>query len=817
MPDSFGPQITGPSFLRGNLELTSNDKLKAPDNIIQTVQGAKTIYYQYRNEHLKRIDLYSQIEGLFAGNPPYNPQDLLKHRLSHIANFNNLDGRALYERSALAYWNLLNEAETLAKFIIRGDDPILVEWADTLSRHWNEVVRSWPSFYTAVNTLSAQIVKFGVSPVIWPDERDWRFRTIELSRFFIEDQAQTDVAQLTCVCVESRFTVQYLYSIYEEFKDKVSDYKTGTQWDYEKCPWNIYELAHFLFYFANSFAKQDFVMFDMMDIQRRIQNLDLTFQNIFSDTVPLVSLFYQEYDGKVSQFMFHPRYDGGSFLFKASNQYNSLQDGIIIFTASPGEFTIHSNRGLGHKVFAGAQAMMQLDCSIVDMARMSATPLIKTLATGARDFESIRFYPGVPTNIGTAEVVENTLGANINQLIGASQYIQSKLQYNTANSGDDPGVPDRSEGSISAPQAKMRAYKEFNVSKNSIAHFYAQFDRVISNMVVKMLRAKKTDPGYEYVEEWKSRCIEDGVPEEMFSINESDTLGMPRHLKVRASRVAGDGSTYARIMGLQELSLIAGDFGAKAGREYQRQWVMATMGPEYVPAFLGAEEPDEFAGGASLAGVENAVMRMGESPVFSPDNEHRAHVVTHLALGNDTIRRISQQQMTPVEADKIFTVLEPHLGEHLQVLSKSLFAQGFMKNIVKPWNELQQYATLNRKNAAKMLQAQIKQQQEQQAKTQQVLSDQELKTLQVQADEKRKDFKIQSQVERAREANQNRAEVMREKVQLDAENDRLKVQLENKNQTLDEQKQSLENKPLKDLRQDLADINGASPAPYNIE
>ena len=328
------------NFLRGEVIQQAPGKLEAPHNIIQNITGAKALYYNARGEHLKRIDLYAAIEGLFSGNPPYNPAELSRYKLSHITNFNNLDARARYERAALAYWNLLNESQYLCQFEIRRT-PLtatarpedLVNWAQIMSRYWDEVVRSWSSFNVVFNTLVGQLVKFGVSPMLWPDERDWRWRTIELSRFFVEDQAQSDIDVLTYVCVESIFTCQYLFEIYDQFKDKP---KT-------ESPWNIDELANLLVYFANTFAKTEntgFQFLDMMDIQRRVQNGDISLNAIFSDDLRIVSMLYKEYDGKVSHYMFHPRYDNGGFIYFADRQYERMEDALIIFTASPGEFTI---------------------------------------------------------------------------------------------------------------------------------------------------------------------------------------------------------------------------------------------------------------------------------------------------------------------------------------------------------------------------------------------------------------------------------------------------------------------------------------------
>lgn len=805
MADTLGaPGVGSSDILRGQITTTSPGVIKAPENIVRTVMAAQAIYYKYRAEHVKRIELYSLIEGLIAGNPPYNPAELMKQGLGHISNFNSLDGRALYERGCLAYWNLLNEAETIVKFTINSEDPEARKYEDIISKEWDVVVRKWPSFETLMGNLSGQLVKFGISPILWSDERDWRWRVIELNKFFIPDQAQSDIEMMTVLCVESMYTAQYLFEVYEHYKDKPKD----------ESPWDIDELAGLLLWTANSFAKTRTEFVDFMDLQRRLQNGDLNYDVIFSDSIRLVSLFYKEYEGGFSHYMFHRTYNRGDFLYFADRQFKKLQDAVVIFTASPGEYTIHSNRGLGHKIFAPCQAMMQLDCATIDMAKLSSTPIIRGISTGSKDVDAIRFYPGVATNIGTAEFVQNQLGANISQLIGASQFMLQKMQFNTANSGDDPSIPDKDIGSISPTQARMKSYKEFAVLKNNIAHYYRTQDQVFQTMTIKMLNSKANYPGYEYAKEWKDRCIEQGVPPEVFAMGKLTPWGMPRQLSVKATRVAGDGSTLARIMGLEELMAISGDFGPKEAREYKRQWIMATMGKEYVSAFMqDPSDTDTTSGGASLAGTENAIMQQGFSPIFSADNNQKAHFATHMALAMHVIEGLQQQQSDPIEADKIFTVLVPHIEQHFSAAARSPFAKVFVEQNKKGLSQVVQYATLNHKNAAKMMQARIKEQQEQQAQQQEVMTDEQLKNIKVQGDEKRADFKINSQVARADRANETRAEVMKEKIVTDSDNQRLKIRLEAENKA----KKDSGEASLESLRADLSAINGSTPAPYDIE
>lgn len=809
-----GTDTSAASPIRNPIIETSPDTMEAPENIITTVQAARNIYSTFRVDSLPRIQLYAQIEGLLSGNPPYDPADLAAHGLSHIANFNTLDARSIYERGAQAYWNLLNQAENLIKIELNAPpplnkDPALVDFAEIMARNFTRVLREWEDFETMMNTLTGQIVKFGLSPVLWPDERDWRFKTIDISKFYIQDQAQTDRSTITAVCVESTFTAQQLFSIYKFYKDKKAD----------ESPWDIQELTKLLVQLANTAFKTPTPFLDMMDIQKRIDNGDFTFESVYTDGIKLISLFYKEYDEEISHYIFHPVTDFGSLLYFADRQYKNLREGILIFTGSPGELTLHANRGLGHKIYSIAQAMMQLDCSIVDMARWSSTLLLKGLATGGHQNTAIRLFPGTPTDIGTADYVRNDLGANISQLIGASQFFNQKAQINTANSGDDPGMPDRSMGSISPSQARMNVTKEFGVTKNNIAHFYRQADVLYLNLVIKMLKSRPGDPGYEFAQEWKSLCIEEGVPKELFEYSAdkvSKLNGLPRAFKsVRATRVAGDGSNLALQVALESLLPISGDFGPREAKEYKRHWIISTFGADYVPVFLqDSDDIDEQAGGASLAGLENNDMKRGEAPVFSPDNEHRAHFAIHMALLKSTIEAIQQGQATPVDADPVFGVAVPHTGQHLDALMKSPFAKSFVDKVKPLFAQVQNYATLNRKNAEAMIKAQIEKNEKNAEQQQEAMSDIQRKDMVAETDIARKDRKQDASIEQAAEANITRGRIKREEVRTKAQNERLKIELEAGNKAT---QNSLESTSTPELKERLKKMNGLTPSPSDIE
>ena len=794
----------------------------APNNIIQSVSAAREIYANYRRDNIARIDLFSQIYGLISGNPPYDQDELDAAGLSHIANFNNMEASSIYEEGGLAYWNLLNQAATIAKFCFYDTkNPDLVKYAQVLADTWDIVVREWDSFEAEWCTLTAQLLMYGYSPAVWADEKDWRWKTIEISRFLLPDQASVRPSMMTTVFIETSYTVQQLYEIYQNLEDVEPGEKSTT-------PWNKEELGRYLlfkgqYYFGKNSNNDANTLSDMMQFQDAITNGDISFGTMYTDEVRLISMLQREHDGEISHYIFTNDVvaDGviknegpNGFLFFIDRQYKTIEEALVIVTASPGAFTIHANRGLGHKIFSTCQATMQMDCDVVNMSRLSAIPIIQSSSVGASNMEAIQVKPGVPMNIGNATFQNNTMGSNIEGVVGASGYLSNKLRSNIAHSGDDPGIPDRNQGSLAPSQSRAKSFKEFGVLKNNIAHFYKKVDVIISNMVIKMMKAKENDPGYKEAKRWKDMCISLGVPKMLFDMRE----GIPKWFRVKATRVAGDGSLLADIMGLDSLAPYVSSFGAKGVRQFQEDMVRATRGVDYVAAYLGDTQPDEVSGGASVAGIENNDMRDGKSPIFSADNEQRAHIKVHLELGKMIVDQRSQQQISAREADVVFTVLIPHLGEHIQAVAQNPLQRSFFEQVKEPFGQLSKYAALNRKNAEKEVQVELKKRKADEEATQATLNEEQRKDIKLEGDERRANAKVQGQNIRADEANKTRAQIMKEKVKEDAANNRLKVNLEAKNKGRAIQaSKDVEELDTESLSSELSAMTGETISPSDIE
>lgn len=800
---------------RGQVELKDNGDLKVPDNIIVTPTSARAYYNNFRASHVNRIKLYAAIEGLLAGNPPYDSQMLAAAGLSHITNVNNLDAKSKYEKTALSFWNLINQTQSMVKFKLRKfkmqQDQDFANWSAIMSKHWTEVIKEmWEDFIPELNKLTGQLVKFGVSPLVFSDEEDLRWNTVDLSKFFVADQTEVTQKNWDCICLESKYTMQFLYSVLENLKDK------------EDSDWNKEALQAFILKYANNAVKgsNNRTYGSYLEFQQRLQNGDINQGNIFTDSVPLVSLLYKEYSGKISHYIFDPLVSGNDgFLYENKEQFEAFSEVVNVFTYSPGEFTIHGNRGVGHKIFPACQALMQLDCHMIDMAKMSATPIVRS-AAGVKDVNPIRFIPGVATDIGTAEFIQNNLGANLEGLTIVAGYLENKVSRNAIIGGDDPSQPDQDRGSKSAPEAMMQSVKEFGVGKNHIQQFYNGLDKTFYNMTAKMYHAKPGSPCYDIAEEWKTRCIDDGVPEMIFETKDSKRNRLPAHVSLRASRVAGDGSNLGFVMGLSGIGSIAGGFSAKGQYNYRTDIITSRLGDDYVERYIGDSlVPDEATGGASLAALENIALKSGENPQATKDNQHKAHIGSHLALITQTIQGVQAQKIDPIEADKLFELTIGHTELHINFVKEDPLNVAFIEKIQGPWRQIVKFAQLNRIRAQKIQQTEIRRRSEEQQQLSADMMEQDRKDKIAQRDQARNDYKVQSQVERAKEANVTRGEVMKEAVNRKAENERLAVTLKHDNEReaiIRKPQEQLANQSTSQLQSNLESQVGTSPNPADF-
>lgn len=753
-----------------------NGVLKSPDNVIVSEQAARTVYTRLAHAQIKRCWGYEKIQGMIDGNPPYNPHLMKQAGLSDMANVNWKDGEATFQSIALAYWSLFNDVEKIAEFHVDfGDNEALkAEYGIILSEEWDKTIRQWPNFSKHMSFHQSELIKFGFNALVWPDEEDWRFKTVNIRHFLVPDQTANDIEELSIVLVEHQYTAQYLWGVYETAKNR-----SGWVWDAKALGHILYTLAQ-----ISDEDKKRHGIIDCESLQKTIRNGDLYQSDLYNSDISLISIFSKEFDEKITHHMIHPAISTEDFVYFLDRQYDDFRKALIYFTFKPGEETIHGNKGLGHSIFSSIEAITQLDCSVLDQAKRSGSLLLKSGPTRGRDDRQIRFVHGGVIDIGEADIQQNTLGNNVGETVEVSRYFKQKILANNNVSGNDPAFADRNVQS--ARQIQMQATKEARVQKNMIAHYYETLDHLFREIVRKMLHATSSSGGWEYVKIWKDRCIDRGVPEELFDIGKAKKRpnGLPDYLDVTASRSAGSGSQFADQLEMREMMAILPTLGERGRKRILQDFIAAFRGFRFVQRYFPEEDQeDQPVEADTIASIENNQLAEGKQIIVSPDNNHSVHAPNHIRLMRDFMELYQQNPQGQFDretnilqkCDDVFQVAGPHLVKHLSFLQIDPTRSALFQELNAQWAVLANFGDMIANNAARQREAEARQQ----AEVQQAQAEQDAQNtpahIKARGDIALKDKKLEASIERDRVRDSFKFALSREQIERKDELDRRKA------------------------------------------
>jgi len=678
----------------------TEDDVKAPRHRIPTAWAANTVYTSMRNSHIRRAKTFAKIQGMVDGNPPYGRDSVKRGGLLATSNVNWRDGEAVVESVALAYWSLLNEVQYIARFSTDIGDPYQNPViGEIVSEEFDKVLRSWDKFQTLMSQHQLDLIKFGVSFVFWKDERDWRFEVADVWRFLVPEKTRNHEDYMTVVAIEHVMSAQELWDIVEKDNPK--------GWDQDV-------VKAILIYAAQLKDKKQYSNQYFAELQRRIRNGDVRVDEIYNDDILMVSLFVKEFDGSVSRGMFQPYLPGltsskgvmdldqRNFAYFMPNQYSSMTEAFKLFTFTEGEQYVHGNKGIGHRIFNTIEGMSQLDNSLMDAARRSATVLVRTRSGRNRDLKQIQFVHGGFVDVGEAEFVQNLMGSNLASNVQASQYFRAKMEANNNISGAFMNSPDGKPRTLG--EVRFQATKEAKVQKNRIAHYYEQLDYFLREIFRKMLQNKSDSVVSLFID----RCIKRGVPEEFFELtseNEGQN-GLPAHVELQAVRASGSGSQVADQIETQTMMQILPTLGEKGRKAVLQDFVAANRGYRYIDRYLPEEDNQNLPGNEdNLASIENNQLEKGEMVVVSSDNNHAIHAqrhierMTQLAQGfneAESAARESGSQTPQLDAEKFgnysleeidvaFQTLGPHFVRHLIFLSQDPTRKSLAQSLMARW------------------------------------------------------------------------------------------------------------------------------------
>jgi hypothetical protein len=599
------------------------------------------------------------VQGMYDGQPPLNPGELVLMGQSEITNVNWGKGKELLDEAKSPYPALIQNTETLCTLPIKhsyGDENLRANWQPIIEEEFTIMVNSWDEFYDYYMQLVHQIVTHGVGIVYWEDEFDWRFNVNGLEYFKFPRDIKPYANATEIVACKVRLLPHVLYRhINPELVSPEDAREAG--WIIENVKESLRQAA----------PTQD-TYTDWERWERYWKNNDyLMTYSMTQPTINAVCLWAKELDGTVSVYLVNYDNPDIGFIYKREGRFSSMDKQMVIFTNNVGSNGfLHSIRGQGQEIFDKVLADNRLTNRLVDLCLFNATPMFEASNEDALDTMAIQPYGMYNVKSRDWEIPEREMPDYSGNLFPLVQSINDRLTAGQARfSRSTPTLQGKQP--LTKYAEEMRQAQLAGLSEAQINLFVRPLTKVFQNMVERAIRDdyEVVDPGGREVREFIRRCAERGVPEE--AIKAIDVK------RVKFSPPLGSGSPEQRAMVLESLQQVFGFYDQTGQAMFVRDFTMARGGvalaDRYAPRDLTPRVPMD----ASIATLENGQLRQGMEIMPNKDQNHMVHAQIHLTEVDQLIASTDMANPETVLTNGPQIVnINAHTSIHLQLLNQSM-------------------------------------------------------------------------------------------------------------------------------------------------
>lgn len=649
---------------------------KSPDSRLTNANDARKLLGACIQEDTDGGRAYHRAitKGAVDGNPPYDDFRRKQENRGWECNLNFLKGRAIMNRTAVPYYNLFARvpyfAETRTAYQV--DNPEHEHWCAAIARRFHNMLKAWkPGFNWNVQDCSYWMRLHGIGFGFFDLDGDWRFRSIETGMVLAPKGAPS--------CLDKR--VPYVFvrvpyritELWQRIRDEgyakqkgvnVEAVKTaikygmrsqiGANADWYSTPWETYE--------------------------RILTNHDYTASFTDGDIVNCAMMLLQEWNGKISKFLFTESpvfaasdtkkpstYDteNSSFLFADPNCYDNYLEALVPFFRNTGDGTWHSVKGYAMEAFKHVEVENRMLCQAVNREFINSSVVLQFPSERGRQQSQLQVWGTVVKLPVGGEFKQVAIQGGTDGMVTLQRLISNHLDSNLGVGA--PRSMSREDGRGEMPTARQVDYvaaNEASISEGEITIWYEQADSLYTEM---FRRASDPSTSDAEAKKFQRECLEDGVPKEALADMEF----------VRANRQNGYGSPEMGIMKFNQSKDLVPMLPEDGKQNWLEDMVTVIHGPDktarYAPR-LHIPNDDDW-----MAAVENQMIAGGRLPVISAEQDDVVHLQSHFQDSEQTLTPATNQlqQMNgssdPAQlqtALQYAQIMAQHVTEHITRLQK---------------------------------------------------------------------------------------------------------------------------------------------------
>ena len=653
-----------------------DEKGKPAPTRLKDVKSAVNIFTTLRKADEKSAVNRARVDAMFDGAAPYNSGKLALSGQSLKTNLNFGEAQRILDVALSAYVDLYSSLERLGdvKGTV-GERSEVGPKEEIVAEELTHLFRNWPEFHSSYLRLCTTFIKHGVGITYFDSADDWRFKVGSFADMLIPRQTPATEESIDVAVGRRQY---HLHELYAFIRNEKAAKAVG---------WDVDEVKRVMVKNVKHTGRTGSrnLIGEYESLQAEFKNNDIH-TGIQNPTVDVLHFWVREIDGSISHYICAedtPK----QFMYKKPSRYDKPEQAYIMFTYGVGSNgTYHSVRGLGQRIFNHVQTSNRLRCQQIDGAMLSSAVMIQPENQRSLDELQFTFYGAYAVMSPNVKIVEKAIPNLGTAVQPALQDLTQQLQLNTdtiSTYGPQQGSPYRNQMQVVSDMDVAT-----RISGATINLFYASWNRLLREMVRRVVRSKRQDAA---IKDFYSRCEKRGVDAEF--IKKLDTE------RTKAVRSIGSGSLANRLVSLREVQGISGQFDDGGRRNLTRDIVSTRVGHDLADRYVPSEVESRPAVDTKIAVLENSQLQQGQ-PVPVVGNElHGQHLQVHAPLLQQFIEGINSGQVDPQQALPALQALYQHISETVQ------FAAGdpALEGLVSQTNQILQFAEEAINNTMKAL------------------------------------------------------------------------------------------------------------------
>lgn len=594
------------------------------------------------------------VQEVIDGKPPFNQAYLEATGQEGRCNLNFGDMKKRVKLVSAGYYDLTESVPCIA--LIETDFgraeqlPDRSDWNNILSEEFHRILKDWKEFNSYFQLLVQKFVSHGVGFLYFPEDKDWRWKVAGLEDFKVPRQVGLSEDECEVAIVLRDVPVGKLFKMIE-----------GVAANDKR--WDIVEVQKAIMNASEPGSQIGPESWELW--QAKMKNNDLFASICAKESVKVVYVWVKEFNGKVSQLMTLRNKQNKKFLFQRWDAYGSVNECFNFFPFEVGtNGTLHSCRGEAHDIYARVQVLTNLRCKTVDNAMITGSLLLQPTTETAAEDMAVLFYSGAAYLPPGIEIKNQTMANPATNLLPVLQDMSMGINGDV-NTRD----PRASQQEKTKFEVRNDIVQESVLPTAAMDLFYQPWGRHLYQACARMF---KHEPLF------KTRCLERGVPKEVFTTTYT----------VKPYRALGLGSPSNRLAALDELMQFWGSLDAVGQNNLLRdqfaQRVTYGQVDRYVQKLeVGGRLPVDM----EVAELQNIAMGAGAKLTVAGNDHHIVHLQVHFpSIDQDLVMMESGKGSEGILQG--IRVKAQHIQEHMTLLKPDKLNEKIVAEYARVYNNL---------------------------------------------------------------------------------------------------------------------------------